>query len=41
MDEKIIDCCYRGKITVPADFDCSYCDECDFCPENSYTESEE
>lgn len=32
----IIDCFYNGKIEVDDDFDCTYCDECGFCPENSY-----
>lgn len=29
-------CYYQGEIEVEEDFDCSYCDECDFCTENSY-----
>lgn len=39
----IIDCFYQGLIEVPNDFECSYCDECDFCFENGYDygESEE
>ena len=32
----IIDCIYEGEIEVNDDFDCYYCDECDFCPENSF-----
>lgn len=32
----IIYCTYQGDIEVPDDFNCSYCDECDFCYENSY-----
>lgn len=39
--EKTIYCCYEGYLTVPNDFDCGYCDECDFCPDNSYTYYEE
>ena len=34
-------CCYYGDLEVPEDFDCHYCDECDFCPENSYTYEDE
>ena len=39
--EKEIDCEYGGLIIVPWDFECGYCDECDFCPENSYTQKED
>lgn len=39
--EKTIYCCYKGYLTVPNDFECSYCDECDFCSDNSYTYYEE
>ena len=38
---KKIECMYEGTIEVSDDFNCSYCDECVFCPEGSYTYEEE
>lgn len=38
---KKIECMYEGAIEVSDDFNCSYCDECVFCPEGSYTYGEE
>lgn len=37
----VIYCTYQGEIEVEDDFICHYCDECDFCPENSYTDLSE
>ena len=37
----IIFCCYQGEIEVEEDFDCSYCDECDFCTDNCNTDEDE
>lgn len=39
--KKVIECCYCGNITVAEDFECTYCDECVFCPESSYDDLEE
>ena len=38
---KIVFCDYKGKITVPEDFECEYCGECGYCPENDYDDDDE
>lgn len=35
-----IECFYQGNIEVPNDFECDYCDECEFCIEEEENDKE-
>lgn len=37
---KRIECIYKGYLIVDEEFECDYCDECNFCPDNLRSDEE-
>lgn len=37
---KKIECIYKGCLIVNEEFECDYCNECDFCPDNLRSDEE-